>query len=101
LESRAAQLEDELAALKQQLRRESDRLAQEAESSREQLAGRDFVICNQQVEMDSLAHRVSELLSDKAKSEHKLEEERNRSKRLESELQLEQRSSKEKLRRQQ
>ena len=86
LENRGNQLEDELSSLKQRTRRESERYSQEQDSLKEEAGTRDFMIRNQQAEIDALAYKLGESASQAARIESQLEEERTKSARVEAEL---------------
>ena len=53
------QLEEELSSLRQRTRREGDRALHQNESIKEEISTKDFIIRNQQIEMDSLSYKLS------------------------------------------
>lgn len=78
------QLEEELSSLRQRMRREGDRALHQNESIKEEISTKDFIIRNQQIEMDSLSYKLSEVAAEKTRLDSKLEEERARSKKAEN-----------------
>lgn len=59
LESRVDQLEDELASSRLRIKREVEKSSSEIESMKEEMNAKDFIIRNQQVELENIAYKVN------------------------------------------
>lgn len=59
LESRVEQLEDELASSRLRIKREMEKSSSEIESMKEEMNAKDFIIRNQQVELENIAYKVN------------------------------------------
>jgi len=59
LESRVDQLEDELASSRLRIKREMEKSSSEIESMKEEMNAKDFIIRNQQVELENIVYKVN------------------------------------------
>jgi hypothetical protein len=59
LESRVDQLEDELASSRLRIKREVEKSSSEIESMKQEMNAKDFIIRNQQVELENIAYKVN------------------------------------------
>jgi hypothetical protein len=59
LESRVEQLEDELASSRLRIKREVEKYSSEIESMKEEMNAKDFIIRNQQAELENIAYKVN------------------------------------------